>query len=114
MAIRVELNEFKMKEMSVHNESRKNTLFYDVGTGSFFQRIMSQYFEPSYHGKKVDLQPRFLKHRNLKNLTVPICHQHHFVTHGSLRQLIVSSFDNIKLISQFFMGSDFIIIILRR
>ena len=34
MAIRVELNEFKMKEMSVHNESRKNTLFYDVGKGS--------------------------------------------------------------------------------
>ena len=33
MAIRVELNEFKMKEMSVHNESRKNTLFYDVGKG---------------------------------------------------------------------------------
>ena len=38
MAIRVELNEFKMKEMSVHNESRKNTLFYDVGTSSFYQK----------------------------------------------------------------------------
>ena len=36
MAIRVELNEFKMKEMSVHNESRKNTLFYDVGKGFIF------------------------------------------------------------------------------
>ena len=46
MAIRVELNEFKMKEMSVHNESRKNTLFYDVGTGSFYQRIISQIETP--------------------------------------------------------------------
>jgi len=47
MAIRVELNEFKMKEMSVHNESRKNTLFYDVDRfkprfGLFFKTVFSK------------------------------------------------------------------------
>ena len=31
IAIRVELNQYKMNEMRVHHESRKNTLFYDVG-----------------------------------------------------------------------------------
>jgi hypothetical protein len=31
LAIRLELNEFKLKEMKVHDQSRSNTLFYDFG-----------------------------------------------------------------------------------
>ncbi|CAG5097234.1 Oidioi.mRNA.OKI2018_I69.XSR.g14989.t1.cds [Oikopleura dioica] len=31
LAIRLELNEFKLKEMKVHDQSRSNTLFYDIG-----------------------------------------------------------------------------------
>ncbi len=31
LAIRIELNQYKMHEMRVHQESKKNTLFYDVG-----------------------------------------------------------------------------------
>ena len=30
VAIRIELNQFKLNEMQVHKDSRINTLFYDV------------------------------------------------------------------------------------
>merc|ERR1712147_581942 len=37
VAIRMELNEYKLKEMRVHSASRKNTLFYQVGNRTVFE-----------------------------------------------------------------------------